>query len=283
MQDRTNRLAVRAPRILVLVSILAALFTLLLQTDSATYAQTESSALDAPSLTAASSGPNAVELDWNSVSGAVRYELWAWQDIATGWQRLDDGALTGTSDTHSGLKPGATYHYAVRAVDANDAAGALSAYATATVPQSQSSIAAPALTAEAGTGQVTLTWQAVTGAVRYELWVWWDSATGWQRLDSGNLTGISYVHDGLAAGTTYHYAMRAVDANGVTSALSEYASATVPTLGDADTSVDVHTNIDRQRQRLRLRLRHREHLRQRQPLRRRLRQRRLQRQLRRLQ
>ena len=247
MEDRTNRLAVKAPRILVLVTILAALFTLLLQTDSATYAQTESSALDAPSLTAASSGPNAVELDWNSVSGAVRYELWAWQDIATGWQRLDDGALTGTSDTHSGLKPGATYHYAVRAVDANDAAGALSAYATATVPQSQSSIAAPALTAEAGTGQVTLTWQAVTGAVRYELWVWWDSATGWQRLDSGNLTGISYVHDGLAAGTTYHYAMRAVDANGVTSALSEYASATVsetqiPALTSTPTSTPTTTS-----------------------------------------
>ena len=49
MEDRTNRLAVRAPRILVLVTIFAALFPLLLQTASATYAQTESSAaLDAP-------------------------------------------------------------------------------------------------------------------------------------------------------------------------------------------------------------------------------------------
>jgi len=87
--------------------------------------------------------------------------------------------------------------------------------------------AKPVLSAVAAAGAVELSWTAVTGAVRYELWAWQNSVTGWQRLDDGSLTSISYTHGGLTAGTTYWYAVRAVDAGGTASAWSEYANATV--------------------------------------------------------
>ncbi len=83
----------------------------------------------------------------------------------------------------------------------------------------------PALKAQAGAGQVTLTWDSVAGAVRYELWVWWDEETGWQQLDGGSLTGTTHTHSGLVAGATYYYSIRAVDANGAASAWSDFASA----------------------------------------------------------
>ena len=122
---------------LLKVAILAVLFSLLFQIDSATYAQTESSAaLDAPVLTAASSGPDAIELSWNAVPGAVRYVLWVW-DSVDDWQQLDDGALTDTSFAHRGLVPGRTYHYAVRAVDRNGDSSPWSEYADATAPEIQ--------------------------------------------------------------------------------------------------------------------------------------------------
>ena len=178
--------------------------------------------LAAPGLTAqAEAGASRVTLTWGAVASAVRYELWGWWDAETGWQRLDGGSLTGTTFTHSGLATGTTYYYAVRAVDANGAAGAWSEYASATL----SALAAPALKAEAGAGRVKLTWDAVANAVRYELWGWWDAETGWQRLDGGSLTGTTFTHSGLATGTTYYYAVRAVDANGAAGAWSEYASA----------------------------------------------------------
>ena len=81
------------------------------------------SALARPDLNA-KAGDSAIDLRWSQVSGAARYELWTWWKNVNDWQRLDDGNLTGTSYTHSGLTPGTTYWYLARAVDAAGATGA---------------------------------------------------------------------------------------------------------------------------------------------------------------
>ena len=171
----------------------------------------------------AQAGAGRVTVSWIAAANAVRYELMVWWDGGTGWQRLDDGGLTGTTFTHSDVTVGTTYYYTVRAVDANGAASAWSAYDSATV----STLPAPELTAqaEAGTGRVTVSWNAAANAVRYELMVWWDAGTGWQRLDDGSLTGITFTHSGVTVGTTYYYTVRAVDANDVASAWSAFDSA----------------------------------------------------------
>ena len=196
----------------------------------------------APALTAAA-GEGAVALSWEAVSGAERYELLVWTS-ADGWQRLDDGALTGTTYTHSGLAAGTTYYYAVRAVQARGVTGPWSEYASATVAAAQSldatptatatatvavsAFSMPVLTAEAGEGEgtVALSWTTVSGAVRYELLVW-AGADGWQDVGGDNLTGTTYSHTGLAAGTTHYYSVRAVNGSGETSEWSEAKSATV--------------------------------------------------------
>ncbi len=186
-------------------------------------------ALDAPALTARAAA-NAVnmqweiELQWTATPNAVRYELWVWWDEETGWQRLDGGNLTGTTYTHTGVVSGRTYYYAIRAVGANGETGPYSPYADVIV----SALSAPALRAAAGAGYVTLTWDAVPNAARYELWVWWDEETGWQRIDDGNLAGVSYTHTDVAAGRTYYYVIRAVGANGEAGPWSQWAQAAVP-------------------------------------------------------
>ena len=248
---------VRVLRILLLVAILVAFTSLSFLTISDTKAQTDSSAVaDAPALTLVSVGATAVELSWTLVSDAVSYELWTWWDGLADWQRVVDGSLAGTSYTHQGVTAGRKYFYIVAGVDSNGVRGPWSDQVSVTVPGSNvltstptstptststpilpltatptptstaAALSAPALRAEAGPGLITLTWGRVANADSYVLIFYDQAISDWVRI-GGVLAGTSYIHGGLTVGTTYHYLISAVDANGATSAWSEYADATV--------------------------------------------------------
>ncbi len=252
MKPRTPKLTLS---ILVLAAIFAAFSPPSLHTQSVTYAQADT--LAAPELTASSGGESTIELSWTPVTGAVRYVLWRQEVADPGWQQIDDGNLRGTSYTDSGLTPGVTYQYAVRAIDGNgQPLGPWSNYPTATVPVSGAStstptptpvaspLTAPALTAKvkAGENAVELSWEAVPGAVRYELQVWWYPLPDWQRI--GGTDRTSYTHSGLTAGRKYYYTIRAVNAAGEKSDwLQEpFPTATVPVSG-ASTSTPTPTPV----------------------------------------
>ena len=176
-----------------------------------------------PALTA-EAAESAVEVSWTAVGGAARYELWVW-DRVNDWAQIGGNSLTGTTYTHSDVTAGTTYYYAIRAVNADGETSAWSAYVPATVPGVPLSV--PALTAEAAESAVEVSWTAVVGAARYELWVW-DSVNEWAQIGGNSLTGTTYTHSDVTAGTTYYYAIRAVNADGETSAWSDFVPATVP-------------------------------------------------------
>ena len=207
--------------------------------------------LSVPTLTAVG-GESAVQLSWTTVSDAVRYELWTWTS-AGGFQQLDDGALTGTTYSHTGLTSGTTYYYWVRAVNGSAEMSAWSERTSATVAAAPSSVvptptstptstvsslSKPVLTAEAGESAVQLTWTAVTGAERYVLMAW-TSADGWQQIGGDNLTSTNYSHTGLTVGTTYHYAVRAVNAAGQNSPFSHYLTVAVPAAPASESDLSV--------------------------------------------
>ena len=95
--------------------------------------------------------------------------------------------------------------------------------------QQSSILSAPELTAQASAGAVELSWETVHDAARYELLTWWDADTGWQPLGGDNLTGTSYTHTTVTAGTTYFYSIRVVNTAGEASDwLQPSPSVTVP-------------------------------------------------------
>ena len=216
MKHRARIQTVKPLSILLLVAILAALTPLSFHTDSVTFAQTESSTgLDAPTLRVVSASATEVELSWTEVTGADKYELRTWWDGSDGWQRIDGGGLTDTSFTHERVTAGRKYHYIIAAVDSDGERGGWSEQVDVTVPHSSETLAAPTLTATSTvTTTVELSWNVVSGAVRYDLSVWWEGLTDWRSLDDGSLTDTSYPHSGVTPGTTYHYIIRAVDAEG---------------------------------------------------------------------
>ncbi|MDE0198033.1 MAG: hypothetical protein OXK78_07555 [Caldilineaceae bacterium] len=77
----------------------------------------------------------AIELRWDPVPGAVRYQLDVWWDSLPDWERIGGDGVTGTSYRHTDLTAGRTYYYTIQAVNA---AGQTSDwqldYASATVP-----------------------------------------------------------------------------------------------------------------------------------------------------
>lgn len=73
---------------------------------------------DPPALTA-EAGENAIELNWDIVPGAVRYQLMVWWHPLPAWQPIPEGNLTATTYTHTDLTAGREYYYTIRAVYAD--------------------------------------------------------------------------------------------------------------------------------------------------------------------
>ena len=214
-------------RIIPLVAILAALNPDTPQSNPVAYAQTEpSDRLEAPTLTATYTGTNTVELSWTEVTDAVHYVLSVWRNSETGWESIAEDSYTDRTYIDDNVVAGRTdYYYTVAAVDANGVIGDWSEQVRIT---SRDKLPAPTLMAtNTVTTTIKLSWTEVAGADRYDLRVWWASDPGWQPVDD-SLNGTSYMHRGLTPGRTYHYAIRAIAANGVEGAWSAFPFATVP-------------------------------------------------------
>jgi hypothetical protein len=83
-------------------------------------------------------------------------------------------------------------------------------------PPNGAPYAASGLTATGGSGQVTLSWTAGSGATSYNLYRGTTSGGGSNSAPVvTGITGTSYTNTGLASGTTYYYQVVAVNASGI--------------------------------------------------------------------
>ncbi len=221
LQPRNGLTALLGPGGWLSIALLAvAVFLFFTQLASAQQTSTQP-AISVPALTAQSSS-SAVDLSWTAVTGAERYEFWVWDSVNEG-RFIGGDSLTGTTYTHADVTVGTTYHYAIRTVNADGQRSAWSEYVSVTVPAPPGSV--PALTAQPGAGEVVLSWTVVTSAERYELWVW-DSVNEGRYIGGNSLTGTTYTHADVTVGTTYHYTIHTVNADGQYGPWSEYVSAT---------------------------------------------------------
>ena len=164
-----------------------------------------------PSAPAAATATGAVE--------PLRVELsWSPADDETGvtaYRVYRGGSHVGTTNgettwTHLAVEPETTYSYVVRALDAAGNLGNASPAAVVTTPEAVPPTAPPSLSARAPKpGLVELAWEPATdnvGVARYEIVR--DGAV------VGSTVGTSWADETLAGGTTYAYAVVAVDAAG---------------------------------------------------------------------
>ena len=163
----------------------------------------------APTGLAATAGNAQVSLTWNASTGATSYNVY--RGTAAGGESATAIAtgVTGTSYTNTGLTNGTAYYFTVKAVNAGGTSGASNeANATPTAAP-----AAPTgLSATAGNAQVSLTWNASTGATSYN--VYRGTAAGGESATAiaTGISGTSYTNTGLTNGTAYYFTVKAVNA-----------------------------------------------------------------------
>ena len=190
---------------------------------------------DAPSLTA-TAGYLQITVSWPDVTGAARYELWAWDGS---WTALhtDADPITGTSHTHEGLTAGRTYYYQGRSVDTGGTMSAWSAQTSAEVLSTPNISAPTSFSAARGDGMITLTWSAPSNLAgltisRYDYRSRESGGAFGEWMDAGN-DGAKTI-TGLANGTMYDFELRAVSTTGAEGATAS-ASGTPSTVPDAPT------------------------------------------------
>ena len=162
------------------------------------------SALAAPVIVSIANVVNGIQLKWNAVSGAPRYNIyrksgsgsWAWLAASTGTMYTDTGTVSGTA-----------YHYRMAVVTA-DGKSMLSPMGTEKI---LTYFAPPAITITNMTNGIQIKWTAVSGAPRYNIYRKVGSGS-WSWLAAS--TGTVYIDGNVTHGTTYTYRMAVVTADG---------------------------------------------------------------------
>jgi len=185
---------------------------------SVTYKQT----LPAPAVTGGNDAQGRPTLKWNAVTGAAKYEVY--RARSRSGEYIKYSTVTGTSYTNiSYIENGNTYYYKVRALDANGTAGAWSSVVSVTYKQT---LPAPTVTGgNDSQGRPTLTWKAVTGAAKYE--VYRARSRSGEYIKYSTVTGTSYTNTSyIENGNTYYYKVRALKSDGTAGAWSSIVSVT---------------------------------------------------------
>lgn len=139
---------------------------------------------------------NGVQIKWNSVVGATKYNVYRRVGGSSSWVLV--GTTTGTSLVDKNVKIGTYYVYSIRAINGTG----YSVFDTKKTDTIQP-ITAPTVKVVNKSNGVHVSWNAVPGATKYNvyrrlggtsMWVYVGSATGTGGLDKGAVKGKSYAY-----------------------------------------------------------------------------------------
>ena len=157
-----------------------------------------------------------IQVTWQAASGAEKYNVYRKDASNTVWRVI--ATVTGTSYTDKSGTAGTKYSYTVRGVAADGktlSPGFDRTGVSATMPTASTTPANVTLgSAKAVSGGIQVTWQAASGAAKYNVYRKDASNTVWRVI--ATVTGTSYTDKSGTAGTKYSYTVRGVAADGKT-------------------------------------------------------------------
>jgi fibronectin type 3 domain-containing protein len=179
------------------------------------FAEPSSTIPPAPTGLTATAGDAKVTLTWNVVADASGYNLYLSLSVTDGYTQINTVLVTTTSYEDITAMNNLKYYYYVKAVD-SDGVESLSSNIVNATPLSITLSAPTGLTATAGNEKVTLTWNAVPGAMGYNVYRSTTPGSGYTKINSVPIDTTSYEDTEVSNGETYYYHVKAVK-NGVES------------------------------------------------------------------
>src|SRR5271168_579111 len=175
----------------------------------------------APTGLSAAAGSVQVSLSWTASATATSYHV---KRSASSGAETQIAAPASTSYTDTGLSNGTKYYYEVSAVNSGGESGNSPEVSATPVAPVNPPATPTGLQATGGNAQVSLSWNASTGAASYNL-KRSTSNGGPYNTALASPTATSYTDTTVTNGTTYYYVVSAVNTAGQ-SANSAQASAT---------------------------------------------------------
>ncbi len=176
----------------------------------------------APTGVNATPGDEQVTISW-SVSGNTSYNLyWSTSSGVSKASYAEKISNVTTPFTNTGKSNGTPYYYVVTAVN-NYGESSESSQVSATPGRPPS--APTGVNATAGDGQVTISWNSVSGATSYNLY--WSTSSGVSKVSyAEKISNVTspFTNTGKSNGTTYYYVVTAVDSFGESSESSEVSA-----------------------------------------------------------
>jgi hypothetical protein len=162
--------------------------------------------IDPPQNVKATKGNAQVNLSWGAAVNAVKYTIfWATDPGVT--EQSSTIPVTGKPFyTHTGLANFTTYYYRINAEDTDGITSVLSDEISATPDTNVSDLAPKNVVAAAGSGEIAIAWDPVSGAGGYI--IYWDTKPGVsEKSNYIKEKGMKspYTHKGLISGVTYYY------------------------------------------------------------------------------
>ncbi len=147
---------------------------------------------------------SSIKISWGSVSGATKYRVDRRKSTETNYKTLTT-SCTSRTYTDKGLVAGSLYYYRVYAINSAGTSKRSETYAAYTKPSTPGT---PTVTI-GGQSQMIISWNKVSGATHYKLLCRVGSDSTYEVV-ANNLTGTSYTHKGLSAGTRHCYKVVAI-------------------------------------------------------------------------
>jgi hypothetical protein len=173
----------------------------------------------APTVTASNTQ---LAVSWTAVDGATAYEVWTGTSNNSALATKYGADITGLSATITSLTNGTTYYVWIKAKNSVGTSG-FSPRASGTPLSPPVAPGTPTVTT--GNGELTVRWQAVTGASVYEVWLGTTDNSAEATKYGADVSGTSTTITGLNNGTTYYVWVKATK-NASTSVFSPSASGT---------------------------------------------------------
>ena len=188
----------------------------------------------APTGLTATAGNAQVMLSWTASAGAASYNVKRSTTNGSGYQTV--GSPTTTSYTNTSLANSTTYYYVVTAVNSSGESGNSNQASATPAAAPQPPPAPTGLSATAGNAQVSLAWNASTGATSYHVKRSTTNGSGYAQIAAP--TATNFADSGLTNGTTYYYVVTAVNTAGESGNSNQASATPANAVADATITVD---------------------------------------------